>query len=338
MHLGWDCRERGEMKMLKRMLGGLMVLCILAMGMQLCVVAQEAGEVVRVGSLKGPTTMGLSKMMRDEEDKEAYAFTMAGVPDEIAPLLAKGEIDIALIPCNLAAVLHQKMEGGLQVAAINTLGVLYVVEEGESVQTVEDLRGQRMLSTGKGTTPEYALNYVLRRNGIEPGTDIEIDYRSEATEVLAAIGNGVAKLAVLPQPFVTAAMAQNPNLRVALSLTEEWEKVSADGALVTGVVAVRRAFAQAHPERLAAFLEAYEASTAYVNAHPAEIAPYIETLGIAKAQIAEKAIPACNIVSITGEEMAEKVAGYLAVLYEENPQSVGGTLPNEAFYITEIEG
>ena len=322
--------------MMKRMGIGLLVILVAVMGMQMGILASEVQDVVRVGSLKGPTSMGLSKMMQDHEGGEGYAFMVAGVPDEVAPLLAKGEIDIALIPCNLAAVLHQKMGGGLQVAAVNTLGVLYVVEEGESVQTVADLAGQTMLSTGKGTTPEYTLNYVLRQNGLEPGADVMIDYRSEATEVLAAMTGGVAKLAMLPQPFVTAALAQNPNLRVALSLTEAWDALGSDGALVTGVVAVRKAFAQERPEALAAFMEEYAASTAYVNEHPAEIAPYIEALGIAKAAVAEKAIPASNIVCIAGEEMQRMVSGYLNVLYEENPQSVGGALPDEAFYIANV--
>ena len=324
--------------MMRRFLALMMVACLVLLGVQLSVGAEQAHVQVNVGSLKGPTTMGLSKMIQDHENGDDYAFTMAGTPDELAPMLAKGELDIALIPCNLAAVLNQRMEGGLQVAAINTLGVLYIVEKGDGVHDVADLKGKTLLSTGKGTTPEYALNHVLSVNGIDPGQDLVIDYRSEATEVAALLESGTQTLAMLPQPFVTAVLTQNKELRVALSLTQAWADQTPEGALVTGVVAVRKAFAEAHLEQLKAFMDEYAASTQYVNDNPVEAAQWIEALGIAKAPIAEQAIPACNIVCITGDEMVQKVSGYLAVLYAQNPQSVGGALPNEAFYLADIAG
>ncbi len=318
--------------MLKRILSILILAALIALPFQLAVTAEPAEGPVRVASLKGPTTMGLSRLMQDESDGD-YSFTVAGTADEIAPALAKGEVDIALIPCNLAAVLSQKMDGGLQVAAINTLGVLYVVEAGDTVRSLADLAGKTLLSTGKGTTPEYALNYVLRRNDIDPESDLTIDYRSEATEVAAALQAGTATLALLPQPFATAAMAQNPELRVALSLTDEWTKVGEGSQLITGVVAVRRAFAKAHPDLLTKFLTDYAASTRYVNAHPDEAAVWIENLGIAKAAVAEAAIPACNIVYIDGATMRDQIKGYLKALYDQNPASVGGELPDDTFYI-----
>ncbi len=296
----------------------------------------EDGAAIRVASLKGPTTMGLVKLMKDAEAGEAenaYEFTLAGAADEITPLLVRGELDIALVPCNLASVLYNKTEGGIQVLAINTLGVLYVIETGDEIHEIADLKGKTLVSTGKNTTPQYALDYVLRQNGLDPEQDLTVEYKSEATEVLAALKSGAAQIAMLPQPFATAAMAQLEGARVALSLTEEWDKVSEDSTLVTGVVVARKAFVEENPEAVAAFMAEYAASTQYVNENPAEAAAWIEELGIvAKAAIAEKAIPKCNIVCVTGEEMRTAVSGYLATLYEQNPQAVGGELPDEAFY------
>ena len=310
----------------------------LVLALSLCVPALAQGEEapIRVASLKGPTTMGLVKLMKDAEAGEsenAYEFTLAAAADEIVPLLVRGELDIALVPCNLASVLYKNTQAGVQVMAINTLGVLYVIETGDEVHGVADLAGKTVVTTGKNTTPQYALEYVLRQNGLDPETDLTIEYKSEATEVLAALKSGAAQIAMLPQPFATAAMAQLEGARVALSLTEEWDKVSEDSALITGVVVARKAFIEENPEAVAAFLAEYAASTQYVNENPAEAAQWIEEKGIvAKAAIAEKAIPKCNIVCITGEEMQRAVAGYLATLFEQNPQAVGGELPDEAFY------
>lgn len=317
---------------MKKILALLLALSLVLAGAQLAA-AQEAPKKVSVASLKGPTSMGLVKLMEDDKPAGAYAFTVAGSADEIVPLFAKGEVDIALIPCNLASVLWNKLKGGVQVAAVNTLGVLYVVESGDSVRSIADLKGKTVYSTGKGTTPEYAFNHVLKLSGIDPAKDLTVEFKSEATEVAAALSSGTVSLAMLPQPYVTAVMAQNPSLRVALSLTDEWAKVDPDSRLVTGVVAVRKAFADENPELVKTFMEQYAASTAYVNAHPDEAGAWIEQLGIAKAAIAAKAIPACNIVCITGDEMKSAIAGYLAALSEADPASVGGALPDDSFYL-----
>ncbi len=300
-------------------------------------VAQDAVQAVRVASLKGPTSMGLVKLMEDDKPAGAYSFTVAGSADEIVPLIAKGEVDIALIPCNLASVLWNKLKGGVAISAVNTLGVLYIVEAGDTVHSIQDLKGKTLYSTGKGTTPEYALAHVLKLNGIDPSKDMAIEYKSEATEVAAALSAGTVSLAMLPQPYVTAVMAQNPALRVALSLTDEWAKADPGSQMVTGVVAVRKAFADEHPEALEVFMEQYAASTAYVNANPEEAGAWIEELGIAKAAVAAKAIPACNIVCVTGADMKAAVSGYLAALNEADPASVGGALPDDGFYLSDLK-
>jgi NitT/TauT family transport system substrate-binding protein len=290
----------------------------------------------RIASLKGPTTMGMVKMMNDAEEgavKHDYQFEVFGTADEVVPKLVNGDLDIALVPCNLASVLYNKTQGAVQIAAVNTLGVLYVVESGDTVQSIQDLVGKTVYSTGKGTTPEFALNYILNQNGIEPGKDVNIEYKSEATEIAVMLENAENTIAVLPQPYVTAVQMQNEKVRVALSFTEEWDKVSPDSGLVTGVVLVRKAFAEENPLALSEFLDDYKASTEYVNANVEEAAAWVEKYGIvAKAPIAVKAIPACNITYIEGDDMKAKVGGYLQVLFDANPQSVGGALPEDDFY------
>ena len=307
----------------------------LALAMLTCAAAEEAAPV-RVASLMGPTSMGLVKLMNADENGESqqdYEFTLSGTANEIVPLLTRGELDIAMVPCNLASVLYNNTQGKVKVMAINTLGVLYILESGEEIGSVADLAGKTVYSTGKGTTPDFALSYILAQNGLDPEKDLTVEFKSEAAEVLAALTSDAASIGVLPQPYVTAALAQNENLRVALSLTEEWDKVTETSRLITGVAVVRADFAEANPEAVKTFLEEYAASVEYVNANVDEAAEWIAELGIvAKAPVAKKALPACNIVFIDGEEMTTAVSGYLAVLFEQNPESVGGQLPDEAFY------
>lgn len=291
----------------------------------------------RIAGLKGPTTMGMVKLMDDADNGTArhdYTVTMYGAADEIAPQLIKGDIDVAVIPCNLASVLYNKTQGAIEVAAINSLGVLYVVTTGDEIASAADLKGKTIYTTGKGTTPEYVLNYILTQNGIDPQTDVTIEYKSEATEVAAAMQAATEPaVAMLPQPYVTALQMQMENLTVALDMTEEWNKVSPDSGLVTGVVVARKEFVEANAAAFDEFLADYTASAAYVNENIADAAELVAKYEIvAKAPIAAKAIPACNIVSITGADMKANISGYLQVLYDQNPEAVGGKLPADDFY------
>ena len=274
-------------------------------------------DAVRIAGLKGPTTMGLVNLLPMEEDGSAsldYDLQLYGTADEIVPLLTKGELDMAAIPANLAATLYQKTQGGIQVMAVNTLGVLYVVEKGDTIHSVADLKGRTILSTGKGTTPEYVLRYILQQNGIDPDKDVTIEFYSEATEVTAQMAVAEDAIAVLPQPYVTSASMQDDTLRVALDLTEEWDKIC-DTQLITGVTVVRTEYAQEHPDVVAAFLKDYTASVDAANNDLDGTAALCEEQGVvAKAAIAKAALPNCNIVCVTGDEMQADVAGYLQVL------------------------
>ena len=278
--------------------------------------AQELSttDALRIAGLKGPTTMGLVNLLSMEADGTAA-------------------MDYA-IPANLAATLYQKTNGGIQAVAVNTLGVLYVVEQGDTVQSMADLKGRTILSTGKGTTPEYVLRYLLNANGIDPDKDVTIEYYSEATEVTAQMATTEDAIAVLPQPYVTAAGLQDETLRVALNLTEEWNKV-ADTQLITGVTVVRKEYAEEHPDVVAAFLTDYARSVEAANTDLDGTAALCEEQGVvAKAAIAKKALPNCNIVCLTGDELKADASAYLQVLFDADPAAVGGALPGDDFYWT----
>ena len=291
-------------------------------------------DTIRIASLKGPTTIGMVKLMDDSDNgltSVNYDVSVYGTADEIVGLLVSGEIDVANVPCNLASVLYKRTEKGIKVLDINTLGVLYVIESGEAVSSVEDLKGKTIYSTGKGTTPEYVLNYILSSNGIDPANDVNIEYKSEATEVAAMLAEATDAIAVLPQPYVTVAMNQNESLRIALDLTEEWNKI--DGTkLVTGVTVVRAEFLEQNPGTIAQFLTDYAASVEFVNANVDEAAALVGKYDIVGEPVAKKAIPYCNIVLETGAEMKADIENYLTVLYNSEPTSVGGEIPDDNFY------
>lgn len=307
----------------------------------------EVGENTDLGSvklatLKGATTMGLVKLLDDSAaDSLNYSVdnTVYGTADEINTLLINGDIDMAALPCNVASILYNKTEGAVQIAAINTLGVLSVIEVGDSIKSVADLKGKTIYSTGKGTTPEYVLNAILTANGIDPEKDVTIEYKSESTEIAAYLTGDTAvdgAVAVLPQPYATTVLMTNDNARIALDLTSEWENAGLEGKLVTGVLVVRKEFAEANADLMSAFLADYADSVSWVNANADAAAELIVAAGIvAKASIAVNALPYCNIVFESGDDMITDVSAYLSVLYEQNPESVGGALPDESIFYTE---
>lgn len=298
-----------------------------------------SAKTLRIAGLKGPTTMGLVNLLSMEKNGTAamdYDLQLYGAADEIVPKLIKGNLDMAAIPANLAATLYQKTNGGIQVLAVNTLGVLYIVESGESVSSVADLRGRTIYASGKGATPEYALNYILSENGVDPEKDVNIEWKSEHAECLAALLAEENAVAMLPQPFVTTAQMKSDKIKVRLDLNAEWDAVQAGSdapsQLITGVVAARKAFIEENPEAVAAFMESYAASVEFVNANVDEAAELIGKYEIVPAAVAKKAIPACNITFLAGGEMRQALSGYLNVLFEQNPKAVGGALPGEDFY------
>ena len=301
-----------------------------------------SSDTVRVGTLKGPTAMGLVKFM-DEADSGAlsdgqYQFTMYDAPDQLVPLVVKGDVDIAMVPGNLASVLYQKTKGNVQVFAINTLGVLYIVDNGNPVSSVADLKGRGIAASGMGSTPQYVLNYILQQNGLDPEKDVDVTWCDDHSMALQMLMKDNSLLAMLPQPFVTVAQTKADTIHVDLDLTEEWnrtqEKAQNPSQLVMGVAIVNKSFAEKNPEALRAFMNHYEESVEFVNSNVDEAAALVGKYDIVPEGVAKKAIPACNITYIAGENMKNGLSGFLQVLKDEDPSAVGGALPADDFYYT----
>ena len=306
---------------------------VLSLGMMAGCAKKKDDTVVRVGSLKGPTTIGIVNLM-DKASKGTsegkYEFAMSAAPDEITAKIVSGDLDIALVPANLASVLYNKTEGNVTAIDINTLGVLYCVTGDASITSIKDLSGQKVITTGQGATPEYSLRYLLDQNSV---TNCEIEFKSESAEVAAVLSEDPSQIAVLPQPFVTVACAQNEAIAVAFSLEDEWQSVTGGLGMVTGVTVVRNDFLKAHPEAVKTFIKEHGESVNAANSDLDTTASLVvanEIIG--KEPLAKKAIPFCNVVCMTGDSVKNNLAPYLEVLYNSDPKSVGGKLPGDEFY------
>lgn len=287
---------------------------------------QEESKLLNVAALKGPTGMGLAYLMADETNEDTIELYDA--PDAVTAKFISGEIDVAAVPVNLASVLFAKTEGDTVALAMNTLGVLYIIENGETVQSISDLAGKTVYATGEGSTPEYVLNYLLEQNGL---TDVTVEYVGEHATLAQMAAAGEVEIAMLPEPNVSAVLAKNASTRVALDLTEEWNKVS-DTALVQGVYVARKANYEANKAAIDAFMEKLAASVEKVNTE-ADAAAVVANAGIVPSEaIAKAAIPRANIVCVRGDEMKASVSAMLETLFAANPKSVGGAVPGDEFY------
>lgn len=300
--------------------------------------AKEDPVTLRIGALKGPTTMGLLFLMEDQKAKRAknaYEFQMATGADELLPLMVSGALDVALVPANVAAILYKKTDGAVAVVDVNTLGVLYLVSSDPAVTGLGDLKGRTIYLTGKGTTPDCVLQYLLKDAGYQEG-DVTLEYKSEATEVAAILAEKEDALGFLPQPFVTAACMQNEKLQVVISANDAWMELQPEGertGLVTGVTVIRREILEKYPNAVKTFLEEHAASAKAINDDPDAGAKLAVEAGIVgKEPIARKAIPNCNVTCLTGAEMKEALSSYLKILFDFDKTTVGGQLPGDDFY------
>lgn len=291
---------------------------------------------INIATISGPTGIGMVQLMSENKNQTSennYNFDVVSAPDAIVSKISGGECDIAAVPTNLASTLYQKTTGGVQILAVNTLGVLSVLENGNSINSVADLKGKEIYTTGQGSNPEYILNYVLKQNGLEAGTDVKINFLTENEELAQKVIKGEAKVALVPQPVATTIMTKNSSVRIALDMTEEWSKVSEDSTLMMGCVIARKEFTDKNKDAVKDFLKEYKASIEKVNSDVKSAAALCEEFGIIpSAALAEKAIPKCNITYVDGSEMQNKLTGYLTVLYNAKPASVGGKLPDDGFF------
>jgi NitT/TauT family transport system substrate-binding protein len=291
-----------------------------------------AGETaIRVAALRGPTALGMLHMMETTD----HIFELLGAPVEVAPLLVRGEVDIAAVPSHLAAVLYNQMEGEIQALAVVTLGVLHIVDMTGEVRAVSDLAGRTIYSID-GATPEFALAYILKQNNLTPGVDVFVDFYSEPAMVAAALETGRAEVALLPEPFVSTVVSRIDGLRAALDLTEEWDRIQPDYGLIMSVVIARSAFLEAQPQAAAAFMAEYAESIAFMTGNAPQAAQLAVDYGlIPNTNIALTALPRTHMVFLNGETMKRNLMGFYRVLYNENPASLGGRLPDESFFFTQ---
>lgn len=289
-------------------------------------------EPLRILTLKGPTAMGMAPMMA--EDNPERTFEIAGAPDVAVAKLLKGQVDLCAIPANLASVIYQKSDKGIKVLNINTLGVLYMVERGDKINSIKDLEGKTLVTSGKGATPEYVLKYLLKANGLDE-TKVNIDWRAEHSEVVSAMIKNEKAIGLLPEPFVSVAKGKIKDLRSALDLTKAWDDLQKNNpepsSLVMGVLVARKE-ALKDKERIGKFLKDYEKSIEEVKADPEKAAKIIGEKDIVPEKVAKQAIPNCNMVFVKGEKMQAYLSGFLKVLFDQNPKSVGGQLPDGDFY------
>ena len=327
-------------KLLALLLAAVMVFSLVACNNNNNDGPENEDVTVRVMALKGPSGMGMVQLMENDKNgtsQNDYDFHLAAAPTEVTAAVIKGEVDIAAVPVNVAAVLFNKPDVDISFAAVNTLGVLYLMENGNAINSLDDIKGKKIYATGQGATPQYILEALLKRNNINPETDVEIEYIAEHAELATKLATNDAAIGLLPEPQVTVALTNakkngNNDLRIALNITEEWAKLG-EGELVQGCIIVSNKFKEEHPEQLAKFMEEYKASTAYVVENPKEASALIAAHGIIpQAPLAEKAIPNCNICCIDGETGIAYMKSILEVLYAANPSSVGGKLPTDEFY------
>jgi NitT/TauT family transport system substrate-binding protein len=293
--------------------------------------------LIRVATLKGPTGMGMVHLMESNEEGNTaldYEFEVLGSPDDLVGKIISGEVDVATVPTNLAMVLYNRTQGQIQLAAVNTLGVLYLLENGDSIQSVEDLKGKTVFTTGKGASPDYMLRNILKKNNLEEDKDVILEYKLQHTELAAAMAAGDVKIGLLPQPHVTTAMMRNKDLRIALDLTQEWKKVMGENSkLIMGTLIVQKSFAQENKEAFNKFLDEYKESVAFVNSKQQEAAALMEKFEILpNAQVALRAIPYSSIVFIDAMEAKEQLDELYQILFEFDPRSVGGKLADGDFF------
>ena len=295
-----------------------------------------ARETANVVGLVGPTGVGLVGLMQDQEDGKTdvdYTFTLETAPDSVVAKVSSGEVDIAAVPTNLASSLYNKTSGGVKMLAINTQGVLYVVENGETISSVADLKGKTIYSTGQGANPEYVLRYLLTQNGLDPDTDVTIEFLTENEELAAKLVKGEAEVALVPEPLCTTVLTKNENLRVALSVNDEWAAIGEGSSLLMGCVIARTEYIEAHPQAVKTFLKEYGASIEKAQSDVSGTAELCEKFGVIAAKaIAEKALPRCNLTFPFGADMKPAIEGYFEVLFDANPKAIGGKLPDDAFY------
>lgn len=300
--------------------------------------APDSALEIKIYSLNGTTALGLAQMIDSVANKTAtmnYNISLHAAADTITGPIVSGECAIAALPTNAAAKLYKASQGKVKLLALNTLGVLYLLQgEGESVSSLNDLKGKTIYLPGAGSNPEFITKALLESAGLKVGEDLIVDTTTyQSPDALqTAVVSGAAKLAVLPEPKVTVTLTKNTSVTVALDLTSEWEKINGENTLVQGCLVVNTAFAEAHPAEIAQFLKDYEASVEKISSADDEAINMIVNAGILPAAaVAKKALPKCNICFIAGEDMKTPMNTFCEKIYAQFPAAIGA-VPDDNFY------
>lgn len=312
----------------------LLAVILLAVALPFVCAAENAESApVRVAALKGPTGMSVAHMMK--ENGASYELTLVAAPAEVNALVISGQVDVACVPVNVGAVLYNKTEGGVKALALTTRGMLYVLEKGDTIHSVADLEGKTILYAGQGATPQYVTEYILNTNGVSAVLETEAEHATVASKAI----EGLADIVLLPEPMVTNVLMKNPDFRVALDITEEFAAAAKkngneNAQLSMSVVIARTEFVENHPDQVEAFMNDLSASIAFANENVKEAAQEIADLEIIPAAaVAEKALPSCQLVFISGEDMQAQAAPLYDILFAANPASVGGQTPDDNYYL-----
>ena len=318
---------------MKRFLSIILSLILLAGILSGCADSKTQSPI-RIGMLNGPTGIGAVRLMEQNDKGESinkYEFTVSGAPTDIVSAVASGSLDIAALPTNVACSLYNKTQGGVKIIAVNTLGVLYILEKGDSIKSIADLEGNTIFATGQGSTPEFALNHILKENGLD--NKVKIIYL-DSEELATRAASGDADVCLLPVPNATSVLLKNPDMRKAIDLNDEWAKIESDSVLSMGCIVVSTEFQKNNPQAVNDFLKEYEASINYAKTNTDAAAALCESYGmIPSAAVAENAIPDSALTFISGEDMKDKLEGYYNVLFDSDAASIGGKLPDENFYL-----
>ena len=316
----------------RRLATGLFLLAIASLS---CAAAQQTPSEIRIAGLKGPTSIGMLELIHDAPvlDGTATKFEIVTTPDLMVSRILSGSTDVAFLPINLAANLYAK---GVPIvlAATTGDGVIYLVTSLPGITTIRDLAGRKVYNAERGSTPEFVLDYLLERNGIDPVNGLTVDYSFSHIELAQQIAAGRIDTAVLPEPFATMAMAQNPKLHIAIDLQKAWEQaVGSSSPYPTSAMVVRRSVAEQHPALVSALLGAERQSIDWVNANPQEAGALAEKYIGLPAAIVARAMPRLNLRFVSAQASKTEVDRFLRILSSFSPASVGGKLPDAHFYL-----
>lgn len=298
--------------------------------------ASAVDVTIRLGGLKDPASMGMIKMLSDAErglTNNKYDFTMSPTDDELTSAILQGNLDMISAPSNVGAIMYNSSRKSVEMLAANMLGAIYVLEhDAETIKGIEDLKGRTIYAVGKGSASEYVLGYLLEQHGLTVDMDVSVEWKNDPAEIVELLTEGTAELAMLSQPFAAVAQTQVKDLKIALDMNAEWEALDNDGKFITSVIIARSEFVEQHPQQVVEFLRELAESTEWVNANVEEAAELIEKYDIVEAPIARMSLPYCNIVCISGEGMSRITEAYFRLLLEQNPDLLGGSIPEADFY------